>query len=99
MSSYSPADRDAALTLLREQHRFPGPYVFRIVVRPSAVGPVVSAVGAALGEGSGVARVEERQSRTGRYTALHVHTHLADAEAVLDVYEVVGRLDGVVMSL
>lgn len=99
MSSDSPADREAALALLREQHRFPGPYVFRIVVLPTAVGPVVSAVGAALGAGSEVASVDERQSRTGRYTALHLHTELSSAEEVLDVYEVVARLDGVLMSL
>ena len=99
MSSNDPAERESALTLLREQHRFPGPYVFRIVVRPTALSTVVSAVVAALGTESTLDTVDERVSRQGSYLALHLHATLVSAEHVLDVHEVVSRLDGVVMSL
>lgn len=99
MKPPSPTDRDSALTLLRDQHRFPGPYVFRIVVRPTVVSAVVSAVAAALGTGSSLESVDERVSRGGKYTAVHLHTIVATPEVVLDVYDVVSKLDNVLMSL
>ncbi len=99
MTTERPADREAALALLRSQHQFPGPYIFRVVVRPEASTGVVSGVGAAVGERGRIARVEERQSRGGKYISLHLHAELASAEVVLDVYEVIAGLDGVLMTL
>jgi putative lipoic acid-binding regulatory protein len=103
------ADRESALALLDKQHVFPGPYVFRIVVRPSVATTVVTAVGAVLrepdepggdaGSPGVLTEVVERQSRSGRYVALHLHTRMRAAEGVLDVYEVISQLEGVLMTL
>jgi putative lipoic acid-binding regulatory protein len=92
-------DREGALELLRSQHTFPGLYTFRVVVRPDARSGVVSAIAAALGDASAVQKIEERASRKGNYLSLHVITQMEDAEGVLDVYEVVGALDEVLMTL
>ena len=99
MSAQRPADREAALELLRSQHVFPGPYVFRIVVHPPAAAGVVTGVGAALGGDGHVEKVVEAPSRSGKYVSLRLHSRLPSAEVVLDVYEVIARLDGVVMTL
>ncbi len=98
-SSEGGLDREGALELLRSQHTFPGPYTFRVVVRPDGRSGVVSAIAAALGDESAVQEVEERASRKGNYLSLHVVTRMEDAEGVLDVYEVVGKLDEVLMTL
>ncbi|MCB9673672.1 MAG: DUF493 domain-containing protein [Alphaproteobacteria bacterium] len=92
-------DREGALELLRSQHTFPGLYVFRVVVRPDFTTGVVTAIAAALGDGGSVHEVEEKSSRAGNYISLRVHAKMPAAETVLDVYEVIGRLDGVVVSL
>lgn len=99
MSVQRPADRQSALELLRSQHAFPGAYVFRVVVHPHAAPGVVSGVGAALPPEGEVVRVDEQASRSGRYLSLRVHVSLPSAEVVLDVYEVIASLDGVVMTL
>jgi len=85
--------------LLRSQHEFPGKYTFRVVVRPEAAPAIVSAIGAALHSGSSVRSVDERSSRSGNYISLRILTEMADAEAVLDVNELIAKLTGVVMTL
>ncbi|MEZ4320086.1 MAG: DUF493 domain-containing protein [Myxococcota bacterium] len=92
-------DREGALELLRSQHTFPGVYTFRVVVRPDFTTGVVTAIAAALGERGSVRDVVERASRAGNYMSLHVQADMDGAEVVLDVYDVIGKLDGVVMSL
>ena len=92
-------DRDAALALLRSQHEFPGPFEFRVVVRPPASAPTLTAMAAAAGEGAVVEEVTERLSRNGNYVALHVRIQVPDAERVLDVYAVLATVEGVLTSL
>ncbi|MCA9569550.1 MAG: DUF493 domain-containing protein [Myxococcales bacterium] len=99
MSAQRTADREAALELLRSQHEFPGLYIFRVVVLPVASAGVVSGVSAALGPDGHVRRVEEHPSRSGKYVSLRLHSHLPSPEVVLDVYEVIASLDGVVMTI
>lgn len=89
-------DRDAALALLREQHEFPGPFEFRVVVRPAQVTSTVSAMVAGAGAGAALEHVGQRESRKGTYVALQVRIRLRAPEAVLDVYEVIKSLDVVV---
>lgn len=93
-----PADRQRVLSLLESQHEFPGPYRFRIVVRPADRSTVVSAVGAAAGEDA-VIDVTERPSRNGSYVAVHVLAEMGSAEAVLDVYEVIRGLPEVLTAM
>lgn len=92
-------DRERALDLLRSQHVFPGLYVFRVVVRQGDATAVVSAVAAALGDVGHVDGVEEQSSRGGRYRSVRVRANVPAAEVVLDVYEVLGAVDGVLMTL
>ena len=86
--------REQALALLRSMHRFPGPYEFRVVVRPQASGATVSAVRAVLGADAEL-KVGERWSRAGTWVALHLRATVSSAEQVLDVYEVLQRTEGV----
>jgi putative lipoic acid-binding regulatory protein len=72
-------DRDAALELLRNHHEFPGPFEFRVVVRPGATTSTVSAMIAAAGSEARAVDVGERRSRQGNYVALHVKIHVEAA--------------------
>jgi putative lipoic acid-binding regulatory protein len=46
-----------------------------------------------------VDKVIEQPSRSGKYVSLRMHSHPPSAEVVLDVYEVLSNLDGVLMTL
>lgn len=92
-------ERDEALALLIETHTFPGPFELRVVAYPEAVTLVVSAVSAALTLPEGVLDVRDRPSRTGRYISLKVRVHVASAEEVLGLYEVLRSVSGVVTTL
>jgi putative lipoic acid-binding regulatory protein len=92
-------DRDAALELLRNHHEFPGPFEFRVVVRPGATTSTVSAMIAAAGSEARAVDVGERRSRQGNYVALHVKIHVEAAEHVLDVYEVLSGLEHVLAKM
>ncbi len=88
-------EKDRLLELLRSQHTFPGPYLFRVIVRPTNRTTILSAVSVAVGGGEALLDVSERPSRKGSYVALHLRVHVVDAEAVLGVYDVLNRIDGV----
>jgi hypothetical protein len=88
--------RDEARDLLMAQHSFPGPFEFRVVVRVAAASTVVAAVAAG---GVRVDDVGERRSGRGTYVALHILTHAATPDVVLDVWEVIRGIDGVVAQL
>jgi putative lipoic acid-binding regulatory protein len=92
-------DREAALELFRSQHDFPGIFDFRVVVRPESVNPVLETITASAGEGGAVQEVRQRLSRKGNYISLHVSTHVPNAEAVLDVYEALKDVSGVMTTL
>jgi len=93
-----PDERERVLSLLRSQHDFPGPYRFRIVVRPEDRPTVVTAVSAAAGDDA-VLDVSERTSRHGSYVAVHLRAHMTSAEAVLDVYDVIRELPEVLTAM
>lgn len=91
--------RDKALALLRDQHAFPGPFAFRVVIRPGHRTRVLTAMVAATGDTEALIEVDERASRNGTYLALHVRLQLESAEGVLDVYEVLKQVDGILTVL
>jgi putative lipoic acid-binding regulatory protein len=88
--------RDEARDLLLSQHTFPGPFEFRVVVRSTATSTAISAIAAG---GVKIEEVGERKSDRGSYIALHVKTHVDSADDVLDVWEVLRGVDGVVAQL
>jgi putative lipoic acid-binding regulatory protein len=90
-------DRHEALDLLRDTHDFPGLYRFRVVARAGGAPGVISAIAATLGDR--IRQVQEQPSRKGTYTSLRIEVHVEEAEEVLAVYELVGRLDEVVATL
>lgn len=92
-------DRKASLELLRNQHTFPGGYVFRVVARPGDSARIVSAIAVAVGGVGSFQSIEEKKSRAGTYVSLRIHTEMNGPEAVLEVYDVIGRLEGVIMTM
>jgi putative lipoic acid-binding regulatory protein len=48
---------------------------------------------------AGLEEVTERRSRLGNYVALHVRLRVDDAEIILDVYDVLRGIEGVMASL
>ena len=91
-------ERQRTLALLDDQHTFPGTFRFRVVIRPGLRAPVVQAVAAVVKEDA-IGRVHERVSRNGNYLSLRLEVEVASAEQVLEVYEVLQRVDGVLAVL
>lgn len=93
-------DRDEALELLQDQHGFPGPYLLRLVVHAGTEEAVLDAVRVRVERAGGrIDHVDSRASSKGAYLAVHVGLHVQDAALVLDLYELVKSLDGVVTAL
>lgn len=90
-------DRTEALALLRETHTFPGHYRFRVVVRAGAEASVISAVTAATTDA--LDDVEQQPSRNGTYTSVRLSVRVEAPEQILDVYETVRSVEGVVTTL
>lgn len=91
--------RERALLLLRNHHPFPGTFEFRAVVRPETRSSVVSAVVAALSTPQPLRGLSERPSRQGTYVSVRIKVEVQTAEEVLDVYEVLRALDGVLTAM
>ncbi|MEQ1503990.1 MAG: DUF493 domain-containing protein [Myxococcota bacterium] len=91
--------RQRALALLESQHAFPGPFEFRVVLRPEGRAAALGALMSAAGPDSSLIDVTERASHAGRYLALRVKVQLDRAEQVLDVYEVLKEVDEVITAL
>jgi putative lipoic acid-binding regulatory protein len=91
--------RTRALALLESQHAFPGPFEFRVVVRPEAGPAALDALLLAAGGRDRLIDVSERTSEHGNYRSLRVRVQLERAAEVLDGYEVLRAVDGVVTVL
>jgi putative lipoic acid-binding regulatory protein len=95
-----PTDpRERALALLEANHAFPGPFEFRVVVLPEARSAAVGALVASVGSSERVVEVGERRSANGTYVAVRVRVELQQATDVLDAYEVLRAVSGVVTVL
>lgn len=92
-------DRNEALELLRQQHSFPGPFDFRVVVKHGTGVQVVSALAAGAGADAVVEDVQSRSSSKGTYEALVVRMRVGSAEQVLDVYSLIPELPNVVTAM
>ncbi len=86
-------DRAEALELLRSAHTFPGPYRCRAAARAAAVTAVRAMIG------PGLRGVDEQASRNGTYVSLRLDVHAEAAEDVLEIYELVRGIEGVVAVL
>lgn len=92
-------DRDDALTLLKDQHAFPGLFGLRVIVDQEHSTAVVAAVEAALADGERLVEVRRRPSRTGQWLSLRIEVQVSRAETVLALYAVLRDAEGVRMTL
>jgi putative lipoic acid-binding regulatory protein len=84
-----------ARELLRANHAFPGPFEFRVVVRPVHRSAAVSAVVSAVGGSHALLGVDERASARGTYVSLRIQVQAESPDVVLAVYEVIRQVEGV----
>lgn len=84
-----------ARDLLEANHVFPGPFEFRVVVRPVHRSAVVTAVVTAAGGSDTLLGIDEKASAQGTYVSLRITVRADSADHVLGVYEVVRTVDGV----
>ena len=91
--------RSEALDLLRQQHDFPGPFDFRVVVRAGTQANVMSAIQATMnGEGT-LLSVDERPSKHGKYVAMRLKVKVQRAESVLSIYDIIQKMPEVVTAM
>lgn len=88
--------RATARALLESGHEFPGTFEFRVVVRPGAVGTIVTAIAAAVGRAG---EVDERRSSGGKWVSVRYRVDVDSAEAVLDVYALLRGMPEVVLTM
>ena len=97
---HEPDDRrERALALLESQHQFPGPFEFRVVTRPAHRPGALGAVLAVAGGSEALIEVTERSSGRGNYVSMRVRVTVESAGVVLDVYDVLKRVEGVITVL
>jgi putative lipoic acid-binding regulatory protein len=94
------ATREEALELLRQTHDFPA----RVMVKVIGVNQNALAlrVAAAIRDSLGLPDdpdLQIRETPAGRHIAVTVEPEFQTAEEVLDAYEVIRQLDGVVMLM
>lgn len=90
-------DGPTFLELLRDNHEFPGPYLFKVIGRPDQafIARVLLAVREELNLDADPP-FTLRQSAEGRYVALSIEPYLMAAEEVLAVYQVFPKIEGIV---
>lgn len=92
-------DPERLRTLLEANHSFPCTYGFKAVTRPASVSTVLTAVTAAAGETLTVEDVTKQESRNGNWVSLRIKAHVSDADTVLRIYDVLGQMEEVVLTL
>jgi len=88
--------RDEILDRLNDVHSFPGEYIFKVIGENSTefVSRIVQACINALGP-TAAPDVSTRESSGGRHVAVTLTVQVDDAEGVLRVYAMMGRLEGI----
>ena len=91
-------DQGQAISLLEQFHQFPCLYTFKIIgfARPDLADQVRHAAHQALGDLPEETSVSCRDSSGGRYTSVTLETSLTSANAVLEVYEHLRQIQGLV---
>ncbi len=88
------------LELLRAQHEFPGPFMFKVIYRPG--GGMGATVVESVCAATGIPRPKEppstRQSGKGSFESMTLVLHVKSAEEVLDVYAVLNGIEGVISA-
>lgn len=77
------------LRLLEETHKWPGPYIFKFVVPTEQKEHLRERMGLHVLE-------SERLSKTGKYTSLTLTKRFKEPKEVLDQYELVRHIKGLI---
>lgn len=90
------ANRDEILERLNDVHSFPGNYIFKIIGEntPAFVTRTVQACLNVLGPHANPS-ISTRESSGKRHVSVTVDAVVDDAEMVLRVYDMLGKLEGV----
>ena len=96
MSDTNPSLRE----LLEKQHTFPGPYTFKFIGKAADdfAGRVIAVVRAALGAAEDPPHVV-RPSAQGGHVSITLTPVVSTPDEILAVYERVGKVDGLLVSL
>jgi len=91
-------DYQPSLELLEATHRFPGPFMFKIIGRSEDqfVARVLSTVRALLGDENEPA-FSVRKTANGIHTCVTVEPEVPSAAAVVEIYTQLRGVDGVMM--
>ncbi len=86
------------LALLESQHAFPGSYTFKIFYRnqPATGDAIVAAISSECGLAPEALTSSLRASSGARFVSMSLEVEIGSAQAVLDVYAVLKRLDSVI---
>ena len=95
----TPAERQEALSRLEEHHDFPCVYMFKAIGYNSGefAQEVRQAAESVLGPIMGKDEVRSRPSSGDKYLAVTIDTQVESSSQVLDVYEALKALEGLVM--
>ena len=95
-----PERAPTILERLEQQHRFPGPFMFKAIGPNHAafVAEITQAAVAVLGAGC-VPDVSTRPSAAGKHTAVTLTARVQRAQQVLDIFALMAKADGVKMVM
>jgi len=88
------------LDLLRAQHDFPGPFMFKVIYKagPGVGDRVVAAVCEATGIAPPATAPTTRQSGGGKFESMTLDLEVRSAEEVLTVYEILNGFEQVLSA-
>ncbi len=91
-------DYQPSIELLEATHRFPGPFMFKVVGRSEEqfAARVLAAVRATLGDANEPA-FSIRKTANGIHTCVTVEPEVPSAAAVVEIYSHLRSVDGVMM--
>ena len=89
-----------SLALLNDTHEFPGPYVFKVIGSDdrSFAARVVSLIRDELDLDEDP-EFSIRRTKSGRHLSVTLEPRVPTAQSVVDLYQLIYRLDGLVMVL
>lgn len=88
------------LELLKASHKFPGDYTFKVIGKADN-----GFLGRTLAAARAAAKLEKdpeftvRQSAGGKHVAVTLQVPTESAESVIEIYKVLGKLDGLQMLM
>lgn len=85
---FDPAEKDKFINLLNDEYEFPVQYFFKFIVPSDKVNIVNNLIGDA--------EFSHRPSRNGKYTSVSAKKMVASAEEVVEIYERLSVVEGIV---